>query len=116
MVLTRLVHARPSAQGYPVRDLPVLDNNDTDPIVRSLDNIDVLPLMMSNDLIVDENDGFTFVSTYELNRHFSYIEPVENQTLQTLHSADMGSKCIVGYMDNMSYEGPNTHLICRKHF
>ncbi|KAJ7263310.1 hypothetical protein C8J57DRAFT_1231184 [Mycena rebaudengoi] len=53
-------HARPSAQGYPVRDLPVLDNNDTDPIVRSLDNIDVLPLMMSNDLIVDENDGFTF--------------------------------------------------------
>ncbi|KAJ7231369.1 hypothetical protein C8J57DRAFT_1251259 [Mycena rebaudengoi] len=72
--------ARPSTHGYPVRDLPALDNNDTDPIVLSLDNIDVLPLMLSNDLIVDEKDGFTFVTNPSRNctRHLCWKLEVES--------------------------------------
>ncbi|KAJ7431457.1 hypothetical protein B0H11DRAFT_1941683 [Mycena galericulata] len=57
--------------------------------LRSLDDLDVLPMTLSNDILVDVDDGTTFISTYKLNRSFDYMGIVTEATVKTLFSADM---------------------------
>ncbi|KAJ7088869.1 hypothetical protein B0H15DRAFT_949501 [Mycena belliarum] len=46
---------------------------DTAPTLQSLDDLHVLPLTLSNEIIVDPEDGETFVSTYKLNRVCDFV-------------------------------------------
>lgn len=112
--MNRPSKSRPAAPSYPIRELPA-EAEEQDPIVRDLNNVDVLPLVASNLLSVDENDGFSFVNTYKLNKHFTFIEPVEQGTLDKLHYAGMGPKFAVAYTNDIAtFLSPYSHLILRQ--
>jgi hypothetical protein len=46
---------------------------DTVPTFESMDDLDVLPLMVNNDIVVDVDDACSYISTYKLNRSFDYV-------------------------------------------
>ncbi|KAJ7508030.1 hypothetical protein B0H11DRAFT_2185129 [Mycena galericulata] len=72
----------PRYEPFLSRTLPV-SVPDTAPTFQSADDLDVLPVSLSNETVVDTGDGTEFVSTYKLNRCFNYVGLVTDRTPET---------------------------------
>lgn len=60
-----------------------------------MSNIDVLPILLSNEICVDAKDGQGYISTYYLNRSYDFEEICSPASIK--HPADIGTKYLVCY-------------------
>ncbi|KAJ7838244.1 hypothetical protein B0H14DRAFT_3459667 [Mycena olivaceomarginata] len=58
----------------------------------SMSEVDVLPIVMANQMQVDERDGHSHISTYLLNASFDFVEILSSTTLRTHKAVDFGTK------------------------
>lgn len=72
------------------------------PSLFSLSDVDVLPIVLSNDLCVNTCDGTDFLTKYRLNRSYEFIEIVSSSTLDSIHVDDLGHKYILGRVEGAS--------------
>lgn len=88
---------------------------DTAATHESMDDLDVLPLMINNDIIVDVEDSISYISTYKLNRSFDCLGLVTKHMVGDLHRADMEFKYKTVHVPNISgFVASYPHLSVRQ--
>lgn len=68
----------------------------------SINDVNVLPILLSNDICVDSKDGDEYVSCYTLNRSYEFEEIFSASSLERLHHDDIGTKYVFCYSQNIA--------------
>ncbi|KAJ7500715.1 hypothetical protein B0H11DRAFT_1908589 [Mycena galericulata] len=94
---------RPRKEPFLARTLPDEISETGGPLtLQTLDDLDVLPMTLSNEILVDVDDGVTFISTYKLNRSFDYEGIVTEESVKALFSADMDSVYVPAFSPDIA--------------
>ncbi|KAJ7233050.1 hypothetical protein C8J57DRAFT_1729621, partial [Mycena rebaudengoi] len=67
-----------------------------------LRTVNVLPIILSNNVCVDRDDGVEYLTTYKINRDLDSVDVLTSARLATLHQADLDTVYVVGSTLNIS--------------
>ncbi|KAJ7262425.1 hypothetical protein C8J57DRAFT_1231793 [Mycena rebaudengoi] len=76
------------------------------PTIESMDNLRIMPVAFTNDIVVDIEDGTHFCSTYLLHKIFEFAKIVSDMTLRQIHLADMDIKFVAVHASSLANLSP----------
>lgn len=63
---------------------------------------DVLPLLLSNSISVDQQDGVDYLTCYLLNRSYEFVDIATPEVISSIHVDDFGATYKLGHTSNVS--------------